>query len=139
MSPRNIGVEHGAWGEDRAVERLRQEGLEIIDRNVRPYRDRRLEIDIIAYDRTLDAMVFVEVKQHARHSSAESRLRSVDRRKMRNLRLACNAWRRRNRWQGSYRFDVIEIFGVPGDRHPEIDHIRRVNLFVPSERFVRWD
>jgi len=139
MSPRNIGVEHGAWGEDRAVERLRQEGLEIIDRNVRPCRDRRLEIDVIAYDRALDAMVFVEVKQHARHSDAECRIRSVNRNKMRNLRLACNAWRRRNRWQGSYRFDVIEIFGVPGDRHPEIDHIRRVNLFVPTERFVRWD
>jgi len=134
----NIGVEHGAWGEERAVERLRLEGLEIVDRNVRPCGDHRLEIDIIAYERDSNTMVFVEVKQHARHALAERRLRSVDRKKKRNLRIACNAWRRRNRWQGSYRFDVIEVFGVPGDRHPEIDHIRRVNLFVPDERFVQW-
>lgn len=137
--PRNVGVEHGAWGEERAVERLRLEGLEIVDRNVRPSNDRRLEIDIIAYDRVSDAIVFVEVKQHARHSASESRLRSIDRKKMRNLRIACNAWRRRNRWQGGYRFDVIEIFGTPEGGLPEIDHIRRVNLFVRGERFVRWD
>jgi len=134
----NIGVEHGAWGEDVAVERLRQEGLVIVDRNVRPCRDRRLEIDIIAYDREADAMVFVEVKQHAAHASAERRIRSVDAEKMRRLRRACNAWRRGNRWQGGYRFDVVEIFGMPGGR-PEIDHVRQVNLFQIAERFVHWE
>lgn len=135
---RNIGVEHGAWGEDVAVERLRLEGMEIVDRNVRPCRDQRLEIDIIAYDRESDAMVFVEVKQHASHTDAERRIRSVDSAKMRHLRRACNSWRRRNRWQGNYRFDVIEVFGVPGHR-PEVDHIRQVNLFTQSQRFVHWD
>jgi len=135
---RNIGVEHGAWGEEVAVERLRLEGMEIVDRNVRPCRDQRLEIDVIAYDRESDAMVFVEVKQHASHSDAERRIRSVDRKKMQRLRTACNSWRRRNRWQGNYRFDVIEVFGLPGSR-PEVDHIRQVNLFTPSQRFVHWD
>jgi len=137
-SRHNVGVEHGAWGEAVAVERLRLEGMEIIDRNVRPCRDRRLEIDVIAYDRETDAMVFVEVKQHAAHDESERRIRGVDSRKMRLLRRACNAWRRRNRWQGNYRFDVVEVFGTPGSR-PEIDHVRRVNLFTPAERFVRWD
>jgi len=135
---RNVGVEHGAWGEDVAVERLRLEGMEIVDRNVRPCRDRRLEIDIIAYDREADAMVFVEVKQHAAHAEAESRIRSVDSAKLRRLRTACNAWRRRNRWLGGFRFDVVEVFGTPGSR-PEVDHVRQVNLFTSSERFVRWD
>jgi len=134
---RNIGVEHGTWGEDVAVERLRLEGLEIVDRNVRPCRDQRLEIDVIAYDRETDAMVFVEVKQHATHSEGERRIRSVDSAKMRRLRVACNAWRRHNRWQGRYRFDVVEVFGTPGSR-PEIDHVRQVNLFMPPDRFVRW-
>jgi len=135
---RNIGAEHGAWGEDAAVERLRLEGLQIVDRNVRPCRDRRLEIDVIAYDREADAMVFVEVKQHASHAEAERRIRSVDSHKMRLLRTACNAWRRSNRWQGNYRFDVVEVFGTPGTR-PEIDHVRQVNLFTPNARFVHWD
>lgn len=137
MFRRNVGVEHGAWGEDVAVERLRLEGMEIVGRNVRPCHDRRLEIDIIAYDREADAMVFVEVKQHAAHAEAESRIRSVDSAKQRRLRMACNAWRRHNRWQGDFRFDVVEVFGMPGCR-PEIDHVRQVNLFTPPNRFVRW-
>jgi len=135
----NVAVEHGKWGEDVAVERLRLEGLQIVDRNVRPCLDRRLEIDIIAYDIAAEAMVFVEVKQHAGHSPYERRIRSVDREKMRRILRACNAWRRRNRWQGGYRFDVVEVFGVPGCARPEVDHIRRVGLFAPAERFVRWD
>ena len=50
----NVGVEHGAWGEDVAVEYLRVHGYEIVDRNVRPCRrDQRLEIDVIAYDRLI--------------------------------------------------------------------------------------
>lgn len=135
----NVGVHHGRWGEDVAAERLRLEGCEIVERNARPCPwDRRLEVDIIAYDRKADAMVFVEVKQHARHSDFEGRLRSVNRRKRGLLRLACNSWRLRNHWSGNYRFDVIEVFGVPEGGRPEIDHIRQVNLFTPSERTVNW-
>lgn len=135
----NIGVAHGAWGEQVAVNWLRRRGYEIIDRNSRPYaRDARLEIDIVAYDRARDAMVFIEVKQHASHSPWERRLRSVDRAKKQNLRRVCNAWRRTNKWLGAYRFDVIEIFGTPESRTPEIDHIENVRLFVPAERFVTW-
>lgn len=135
----NLGICHGAWGEDVAAEWLRLEGCEIIERNARPCPwDRRLEVDIIAYDRKADAMVFVEVKQHARHSDFEGRLRSVNRRKRSLLRLACNSWRLRNQWAGNYRFDVVEVFGVPGGGRPEVDHIRHVNLFVRPERVVDW-
>ena len=135
----NIGVAHGQWGEDVAVEMLRLEGYLIVDRNSHPCPwDRRLEIDIVAYDKKADAMVFVEVKQHARHSRGESRLRSITRAKMTNLRKAFNAWRRGNRWFGAYRFDVIEVYGEPGSSRPEVDHIERVALFGPRERFVRW-
>jgi len=135
----NIGVEHGVWGETKAVEYLRRRGYEIIDRNSRPYaRDERLEIDIVAYDPSREALVFVEVKQHATHSTWERRLRSVDREKKRNLRLVCNAWRHVNRWDGGYRFDVIEIYGSPEYGEPEIDHVENVRLFVNAERFVAW-
>ena len=135
----NIGVEHGRWGEDVAVEALRREGYMIVDRNSRPCRwNRRLEIDIVAYDKASDAMVFVEVKQHARHSPFERRMRSVNRRKLSNLRRVCNAWLREVRWCGAYRFDVVEVFGLPGERNPEVDHIERVALFCDRDRFVRW-
>ena len=142
MMPRrkgaNLGVEHGAWGEDVAAEYLRRGGFEIIERNRCPDRDdERLEIDIVAFDHRSDSMVFVEVKQHAARTTCQRRLRSVDRAKRQNLRRACNAWRRVNRWHGAFRFDVIEIYGIPG-RKPEIDHIDHVELFPRKERFVKW-
>ena len=136
----NLGARRGAWGEQVAAEHLRRAGMEIVDRNARPVaRDGRLEIDLVAWDRPTDTMVFVEVKQHARLTPYGRRLRSVDRRKRKNLRRACNAWRRANRWRGGYRFDVIEIYGVPEGGRPVIDHIRKVDLFARRGRFVRWE
>ena len=135
----NVGVLHGEWGEAVAVQHLRRHGYEIVDRNSRPVeRDERLEIDIVAWDRKNDAMVFVEVKQHAAASPYSRRLRSVDKRKRENLRRACNAWRRVNRWHGAFRFDVIEVYGVPEGGSPVIDHIEKVDLFAKRERFVKW-
>lgn len=135
----NVGVFHGSWGEAVAVEHLRRRGYEIVDRNSTPYeRDRRLEIDVVAWERNTDTMVFVEVKQHATVSKYSRRMRSVDRRKKENLRRACNAWRRVNKWRGSYRFDIIEVYGVPDGGRPVIDHIEGVRLFVRPERFVKW-
>ena len=135
----NIGVLHGAWGEAVAVDHLRRHGYEIVDRNSRPVeRDERLEIDIVAWDRRKDAVVFVEVKQHAKPSPYARRLQSVDKRKRMNLRRACNAWRRTNKWRGAFRFDVIEIYGVHGGGKPVIDHISDVALFAKRGRFVKW-
>lgn len=136
----NVGAMHGVWGESVAVEYLRRGGYEIIDRNTRPVaRDERLEIDIVAWDRAKDAMVFVEVKQHADMSPYSRRLRSIDRRKRRNLLRACNAWRRVNRWHGAFRFDVVEVYGVPGGGRPVVDHIQDVALFAKPDRFVNWN
>ena len=135
----NVGVLHGLWGETVAVDYLRRHGYEIVDRNSRPVeKDERLEIDIVAWDRRKDEMVFVEVKQHAQPSPYARRLQSVNKRKRMNLRRACNAWRRTNRWRGAFRFDVIEIYGVPGGGRPVIDQISNVELFAKRGRFVRW-
>lgn len=135
----NAGVAHGDWGEGVAADYLRRAGFVIIERNARPCGfDRRLEIDLIVYDRASDTMVFVEVKQHRCHSPYERRMRSVNRRKLRNLRTACNAWRRVNKYFGVVRFDIIEIYGEPDGGRPEIDHLTNVNLFVKPERFVKW-
>ena len=63
----SIAQRNGAWGEDVAAGYLRSHGFEIIDRNSRPHaKDGRLEIDIVAWERSTDTMVFVEVKQHRR-------------------------------------------------------------------------
>ena len=136
----NEGVRNGAWGENVAVEFLRVHGYEIVDRNVRPCaRDRRLEIDVVAYDRMFDVMAFVEVKQHAARSLYARRLRSVDRRKMDLLRRACRTWIAKEHWSGGYRFDVIEVYGSPGSSaRAEIDHVPGVRLFERPGRFVDW-
>ena len=135
----NIGVLNGMWGEAVAVDHLRRHGYEIVDRNSRPVeKDERLEIDIVAWDRKKDVMVFVEVKQHAKPSPYARRLQSVNKRKRMNLRRAFNAWRRTHRWHGAFRFDVIEIYGVPGGGEPVIDHISDVELFAKRGRFVNW-
>ena len=135
----NIGVVHGTWGESVAVEYLRRGGFEIVDRNTCPVRrDGRLEIDIVAWDRKNDEMVFVEVKQQAKPSPYARRLRRIDRNKKWNILRACNAWRRINKWHGAFRFDVIEIYGVPERGRPVIDHIPNVELFAKPGRFVRW-
>lgn len=136
----NKGVIHGLWGEQIAVRWLQQKGFSILERNVRPYiRDKRLEIDIVSYEPTTKTVVFVEVKQHKAYSPYQSRLRTVDARKRRLLRRACNAWLRRRRWRGAYRFDVIEVYGSPESRElPKVDHIERVRLFTPKATFVDW-
>ncbi len=135
----NVGVTRGAWGEDVAADFLRRRGYLIVDSNACPVeKDRRLEIDLVAWDEATDTMVFVEVKQHATLTPYGRRLRSVDRSKRVNLRRACNAWRRVNKWRGSFRFDVIEIYGTPEGGRPVIDHIEKVNLFAKPNRFVKW-
>ena len=135
----NVGVSHGAWGEDVAAEFLRRCGYVIVERNARPVTaDARLEIDIVAYDRQLDTMAFVEVKQHRAHTPWERRLRSVDRRKKALLLRSCNAWRWRNGWRGNVRLDVIEVYGEPDRERAEVDHVIDVPLFVRGERAVRW-
>jgi len=136
----NVGVAHGAWGEEVAAEYLRRRGYAIVARNVRPCGwDARLEIDVIAYDTARDILVFVEVKQHRARSPYARRLRSVGAGKMRRLRTACRAWLRARRWQGAYRFDVVEVYGEPGSpRRTEVDHIERVALFADATRYVNW-
>ena len=139
INAQNVGSRNGAWGEEVAASYLRRHGFEIIDRNSRPAeRDRRLEIDIVAWERSSDTMVFVEVKQHRRLSPYASRLRSIDRRKKQNMRRVCNAWNRANRWGGAYRFDVVEVYGEPGGGIPLVDHIANVELFPARGRFVKW-
>lgn len=135
----NIGVRHGAWGEEVAVRYLQARGLVIVDRNTRPLaRDRRLEIDIVAYEPPTDTLVFVEVKQHKRFSPWQRRLRSVDSNKQANLRRVCNGWRRKYKWDGGYRLAVLEVYGTPESGESFVDYIEKVDIFTPKARRVSW-
>ena len=137
----NKAVVHGKWGEETAARYLEERGYLILERNVRPCKkDRRLEIDIVAYMDKGGIVVFVEVKQHASRSEYQCRLRSIDNRKRRLMRRASRAWLVQKKWMGSYRYDVIEVYGVPDDKHsPEIDHIERIDIFTNSKKYVNWN
>lgn len=135
----NLSVSHGCWGEEVACGLLRAKGYEIFERNATPCRrDRRLEIDIVAYERESDTLVFVEVKQHGKRTPFGTRLRSIDRRKLANLRTAFNAWRRVNWWDRGFRFDVIEIYGSPETGLDGIDHVESVRIFNKNGKHVNW-
>lgn len=130
-------VAQGRWGEDVAARHLAALGWRIVERNVRPcQRDRRCELDIVAYDPAEERVVFVEVKTHRCHSQFAGRLWAVDARKKRNVLRACANWLLRRKWHGNCRFDVVEIYGTAGSAAvPEIDHITNVPLFPPNWRF----
>ena len=133
----NGSVQRGCWGENVAAAHLRRIGWRIVGRNVRPCkRDRRCELDIVAYVPSERQVVFVEVKTHRRHSPYASRLWAIDRRKRANLLRASASWIMSRKWHGNCRFDVIEVYGdKDGDAPPEIDHIMNVRLFPPNWRF----
>lgn len=137
----NVGVEHGVWGECIARKYLSRSGFDILELNARPVKkDKRLELDIVAVDRKSDCLVFLEVKQHNKFSVYGSeRMRSIDKRKVANVRKAANAWRWKTEYRGSYRFDVLQIYGSPEAGVDRIIHTKDVCMFVKADRHVNWN
>lgn len=126
----------GRWGEQAAERYLVAKKWKVVARNARPCsKDRRYEIDLICQT-PVGGLVFVEVKTHARHSERASRLFGIDKRKRKVLLRACSNWILKYRWHGSFRFDVVEVYGsYMCDAPPKIDHIENVRLFPPTWRF----
>lgn len=137
----NIGVSHGVWGECVARKYLLDAGYDILEINARPYKkDRRLELDIVAVDKKNECLVFLEVKQHNRISEFGSeRMRAVDRRKIKLLRKAANHWRWNADYKGSYRFDVLQIYGTPELGVMQLIHSRDICMFVQAARHINWN
>ena len=128
-SSKPVAAVHGEWGEREAEKLLRRQGYAILERNARPdRRDRRREIDIIARDPAADEIVFVEVKQHSVYNEFDSETRSVDAHKRSLVRKAAMAWLKEKRHRGTWRFDVIEVYGTPERGLSRIDHIKRVRF-----------
>jgi Holliday junction resolvase-like predicted endonuclease len=119
-----------------AVKHLRSRGWRILERNSRPCRrDRRCELDIIAFDPGENKIIFVEVKTHISRQERASRLWGISAVKKKNLLRASANWLMRRHWHGNWRFDVLEVYGKSESYSPEIDHIENVKLFPPNWRF----
>lgn len=97
----------GKWGEEKAVEYLKQKGDEIIGRNVRtPYG----EIDIVA--RRGDTVIFVEVKTRTSNTMGLPE-DSITARKREHM-TACAEHYAAEHEIDHWQIDVISIEGKPG-------------------------
>ncbi|MDR2628561.1 MAG: YraN family protein [Puniceicoccales bacterium] len=123
-STKNIDL--GRQGEDLATNFLEQKGFKILKRN---WAYGRGEIDLIAFDKYQNILVFVEVKLRSADAFVPGYF-AVNKKKKDILRKTCKAYLRQF---GSpnicYRFDVIAIeVNQTGNFH-RISHYENVKLF----------
>lgn len=105
---------------DAAAEHLTRQGYEVIDAV-------QIKNTVVAWDRNTDEIVFAKVRRHAK-LLFRNRLRREAKAKRLEFRRACNVWRRVNKWHGSWRIDVINLYG-DGDNRPFVDHIMSVKEY----------
>lgn len=114
----------GRWGEQKAAEYLEQKGYRVVERN---WRMGHRDLDIVALD---DAtLVVVEVKTRTNNHFMEPEL-AVDRKKIRSLSTAANAFVRQRRLSLSVRFDIVTVLGGEDDSC-QINHIEDAFLPLP--------
>ena len=108
----------GKWGEDEAALLLQDEGYTILERDWRlDHRD----LDIIAVSPQGDVLVVVEVKTREAIDCQQPE-ESVDRRKMRNLAMAANAYVKATRQDKELRFDIVSVVG----KARQVESIRHI-------------
>ena len=109
----------GKWGEDEAASFLEDEGYAIIDRD---WKIGRRDLDIIAMSPDGDTLVIVEVKTRTEEEYQKPE-EAVDKRKMRNLAVAANAYAKECRIDKNMRFDIISIVGK-GYQVESLEHLK---------------
>lgn len=114
--------EIGKWGEAKAEEYLRRQGMRILWRN---WRYVHRDLDIVAEDH--GELVIVEVKTR-RDTAFRVPEQAVDARKIRNLCVAAQHLVRSKHIDMPVRFDIVTVVGWDDD-HCTIEHI--ANAFLP--------
>lgn len=111
--------ELGQKGEELAAERLRAEGMQILEQR---WKSHHYELDIIAFDPASGEVVFVEVK--TRGSGSWGRPEdAIDQRKIMRTVRAANHYLLLHRINQPARFDVFAIV-VPAQGNPRVDYFR---------------
>lgn len=93
----------GRWGEQLAVERLQDSGLQIVERN---WRRREGEIDIVARDGRTVVFCEVKTRSSARYGVPAE---AVTPAKLRRLRRLAVLWLAEHPGGDEVRFDVVSI------------------------------
>lgn len=99
-------LQTGKQGEALATAHLQKKNYKIYDRNIRLGRD---EIDIIAYDREVRMLVFVEVKTRSRYDPDFLPALAITPRKKRALRRSAWKWMQQQGYDAPWRIDVIFV------------------------------
>lgn len=115
MTPYELGLA----GEELAVEHLRQAGLQVIEQR---WKERHLELDIVAFDPATSEMVFVEVKTRANSQWGRPE-DAIDYNKIMRTVRAAHHYLRMHHVNNSSRFDVFAIY-LPASGKPQIDYIK---------------
>ena len=118
----------GSWGEHVAADYLRDKGYSIRHLN---WKLGHRDLDIVAVTPDGMTLVVVEVKTRRNTDFAPPEA-SVDKRKMRNLTTAANAYIRRYRINLDVRFDILTVVG--DNTHADIQHIEDAFYPLPYTR-----
>ena len=108
----------GQGGENRAVAFLLKNNYKILARN---FRYKKLEIDIIALDKTVDEVVFVEVK-YRKSSDYGEPAQTVSHRQLKNLKTVSQIFLMQYQLEKNFRFDIISI--LPN----KIRHLKNITV-----------
>ena len=109
----------GQTGEELAIERLCQDGMQILETR---WKDHAYEIDIVAFDPVSNEMVFVEVK--TRSSGSWGRPEdAIDRRKIMRCVRAADYYMRSRNINYPVRFDVFAIV-IPNSGKAKIEYYK---------------
>lgn len=106
----------GQVGEAQAARFLTSKDFTIVDVNVF-YKHH--EVDLIAFDTTLQELVFVEVKTR-RHSSKGHASIAVTKKKVESMHIVAKQYLKKHSWDFDYRFDIITVT----DNH--IEHFENI-------------
>lgn len=118
--------EKGSEGEKLAGEYLQAKGYTLLEYN---YFFEHAEVDLVAFDKEAQAIVFAEVKKRS-SSSFGKPVDAITDEKQKNIYKASEAWLYERKMDGSpARFDVIAITQEE-DEAPDIQHFE--NAFRPG-------
>lgn len=120
MTPYELGLK----GEELAIERLRAEGMQILETR---WKSHSYELDIIGFDPTTEEMVFVEVKTRASGSWGRPE-DAIDQRKIMRTVRAANHYLLLHNIDRPSRFDIFAIV-IRSDGKTHIDYFK--DAFYP--------
>jgi putative endonuclease len=118
--------EIGFLAEELVRSYLLKSKYKILERN---YRTKFGEIDIIAYDRIDDAIVFIEVRYRSDSSYGSPQETVNYYKQLKIINSALVYIKNKNLKEVNYRFDIISV-----TRDNKIEHIK--NAFVPSNKLI---